>query len=134
MYKQEKQTVDPQIIEQLNVRNLINGVDVAALCEIISDFKADPKSPEEVPALFQYAQVRSPICATVRQNVKVSWEFDIEAIDAGPDTGEDRHGVNFPNLAATVQAVKETPVLAKCKFYTSAEWLGGGQDQVTTPR
>src|SRR5260370_40306024 len=44
MYKQEKQTVDPQIIEQLNVRNLINGVDVAALGEIISDFKADPKT------------------------------------------------------------------------------------------
>src|SRR5258708_19119508 len=44
MYKEEKQTVDPQIIEQLNVRNLINGVDVAALGEIISDFKADPKT------------------------------------------------------------------------------------------
>ncbi len=86
-----------------------------------------PNSPEEVMALFQYAQTRSPICATVRNNVKISWEFDIEATDAGPDTGEDRHGVNLPNLAATVQAVTETPVLAKCKFYTSTEWQGGAK-------
>jgi uncharacterized OsmC-like protein len=92
-----------------------------------------PNSPEEVLALFKYAQGRSPICATVRHNVKVSWEFDIEAIDAGPDTGEDRHGVNFPNLTATVQAVTETPVLAKCKFYTSAEWLGGAKIKSAHP-
>lgn len=92
-----------------------------------------PNSPEEVLALFQYAQGRSPICSTVRHNVNLSWEFDIEAIDAGPDTGEDRHGVNFPNLAATVQAVTETPMLAKCKFYTSAEWLGGAKIKSSHP-
>jgi uncharacterized OsmC-like protein len=92
-----------------------------------------PNSSEDVLALFRYAQTRSPICATLRNNVKISWEFDIEATDAGPDTGEDRHGVNFPNLAATVQAVTETPVLAKCKFYTSTEWHGGAKMRSTHP-
>ncbi len=90
-------------------------------------FIDSPNSPEEVLGLFRYAQGRSPICSTVRQHVPVSWEFEIEPSDAGPDTGEDRHGVNFTNLAATVQAVKETPVLAKCKFYATAEWLGGAR-------
>jgi len=92
-----------------------------------------PNSPEEVRALFQYAQGRSPICSTVRHNVNLSWEFEIEAVDAELDTGEDRHGVNFPNLTATVQAVTETPVLAKCKFYTSAEWLGGAKIKSSHP-
>jgi uncharacterized OsmC-like protein len=92
-----------------------------------------PNSPEEVRALFQYAQGRSPICSTVRHKVNLSWEFDIEPIDTGPDTGDDRHGVNFPNLTATVQAVTETPVLAKCKFYTSAEWLGGAKIKSSHP-
>jgi uncharacterized OsmC-like protein len=92
-----------------------------------------PNSPEEVLALFQYAQGRSPICSTVRHDVNLSWEFDIEASGAGPDTGEDRHGVNFPNLAATVQAVRETPVLARCKFFTSTEWLGGAKIRSSHP-
>jgi uncharacterized OsmC-like protein len=96
-------------------------------------FLDSPNSPEEVLALFRYTQSRSPICATVRHNVKLSWEFDIEATDAGPDTGEDRHGVNYPNLAATVKAVQETPVMAKCKFYTSAEWLGGAKMKSSHP-
>jgi uncharacterized OsmC-like protein len=65
--------------------------------------------------------------------VNLSWEFDIEASGAGPDTGEDRHGVNFPNLAATVQAVRETPVLARCKFFTSTEWLGGAKIRSSHP-
>jgi uncharacterized OsmC-like protein len=90
-------------------------------------------SPDEILALFQYAQGRSPICSTVRHNVNLSWEFDIDASDAGPDTGEDRHGVNFPNLAATVQAVSETPVLARCKFFTSTEWLGGARIRSSHP-
>ncbi len=92
-----------------------------------------PNSSEEVFELFQYAQGRSPICSTVRHPVNVSWEFDIETTGAGPDTGDDRHGVNFPNLAATVQAVKETPALAKCKFYASAGWLGGAKVKSTHP-
>jgi len=92
-----------------------------------------PNSPEEILALFKYAQGRSPICSTVRHNVNLSWEFEIEAEDAGPDAGDDRHGVNFPNLAATVQAVKETPVLGKCKFYTSAEWQGGAKIKSSHP-
>jgi uncharacterized OsmC-like protein len=90
-------------------------------------FIDSPNLPEEVLALFRYTQSRSPICSTVRHDVKLSWEFDIEATDAGPDAGDDRHGVNFPNLAATVQAVQETPMMAKCKFYTSTEWLGGAK-------
>jgi len=92
-----------------------------------------PNSPEEVLALFRYAQGRSPICSTIRHDVSLSWEFDIDAVDAGPDTGEDRHGVNFPRLAATVQAVKETPELGKCKFFTSAEWLGGARIKSSHP-
>lgn len=86
-----------------------------------------PNTPAEVLALFKYAQGRSPICSTVRSPVNLSWEFEIVAEDAGPDTGEDRHGVNFPNLAATVQAVSDTPALAKCTFYTTAEWQGGAK-------
>ena len=50
-----------------------------------------------------------------------------------PDTAEDRHGVNFPNLVATIQAVTEAPVLAKCKFYASTEWLGGAKMRSTHP-
>jgi uncharacterized OsmC-like protein len=92
-----------------------------------------PNSPDEVLTLFKYAQGRSPICSTVRHNVRVSWDFDIDAVDARPDTGDDRHGVNFPNLAATVQAVKETPVLAKCTFYASTEWLGGAKIKSSHP-
>ncbi len=92
-----------------------------------------PNSPEEVLALFRYAQGRSPICATVRHNTPVSWEFDIDATAAGPDTGEDRHGVNFPNLTATVEAVTETPALARCTFYASAEWLGGAKIESSHP-
>ncbi len=89
-----------------------------------------PNSPEEVLALFLYAQGRSPICSTVRHSPKLAWEFAIEAIDAGPDTGDDRHGVNFPSLAATVQAVKETPVLAKCRFYASTRVAGRCEDKI----
>ena len=92
-----------------------------------------PNSPEEVLALFKFAQTRSPICATVRHGTKVSWDFEIDAVDTRLDLGDDRHGVNFPNLAATVQAVKDTPVLAKCNFYTSTEWLGGAKIQSTHP-
>jgi uncharacterized OsmC-like protein len=90
-----------------------------------------PNSPEEVLELFKYAQARSPICSTVRNNVMIEWKFDVDACDSPPDSGEDRHGVNFPTLAATVEAVKETPVLAKCKFYASAEWLGGAKIKST---
>jgi len=86
-----------------------------------------PNSPEEVLRLFRYAQGRSPICSTVRQPVNVSWEFEVDASDARPDTGEDRHGVNFTNLAATLQAVKDTPVLGKCTFYATTEWQGGAK-------
>lgn len=92
-----------------------------------------PNSPEEVMALFKYAQGRSPICSTVRHPVKLTWEFAIDAQDAPADTGEDRHGVNFPSLAATVQAVKDTPVLAKCTFFTSAEWQGGAKIKSSHP-
>jgi uncharacterized OsmC-like protein len=92
-----------------------------------------PNSPEEVFALFKYAQGRSPICSTVRHKVNLTWEFETEASNAGPDTGDDRHGVNFQNLAATVEAVTATPVLAKCKFYTSTEWLGGAKIKSTHP-
>ncbi|UTW12830.1 OsmC family protein [Marinobacterium rhizophilum] len=92
-----------------------------------------PNSSEEVLALFQYAQGRSPICSTVRHNVNIAWEFDIEATDAGPETGEDRHGVNFPNLAATVQALTDTPVLGKCTFYASEQWLGGAKTRSSHP-
>lgn len=96
-------------------------------------FIDSPNSPEEVLALFRYTQSRSPVCATVRHDVKLTWEFDIEATDAAPETGDDRHGVNFPNLAATVQAVTENPVLGKFKFYTSTEWLGGAKVRSTHP-
>ena len=92
-----------------------------------------PNPTEDVLALFKYAQGRSPICSTVRQNVKVTWDFEVEPTGAGPDTGDDRHGVDFPTLAATVQAVKDTPVLAKCTFFTSAEWQGGAKIKSVHP-
>ncbi len=92
-----------------------------------------PNSPEEVSELFQYAQGRSPICQTVRRPVQVTWEFDLEATGEGPDEGTDRHGVNIDDLVGTIEAVKETPVLAKCKFYASTEWLGGARIRSTHP-
>lgn len=93
----------------------------------LTAFIDSPNSPAEVLALFRYAQGRSPICSTVRQNVDVTWNFEIDATDAGPEAGDDRHGVNYPDLAATVQAVADTPVLGKCRFYSSARWLGGAK-------
>lgn len=92
-----------------------------------------PNSSEEVLELFKYAQGRSPICSTVRQPVKVSWDFEVDATDTPPDTADERHGVSFTDLAATVQAVKETPVLGKCTFYTSTEWLGGAKIKSSHP-
>ncbi len=86
-----------------------------------------PNSSEDVLELFRYAQGRSPICSTVRQPVNVTWEYEIDATDADPDTADDRHGVSYPDLAATVQAVTEKPVLAKCTFYATTEWLGGAK-------
>ena len=99
----------------------------------LKTFLDSPNSPEEVVALYRFTQSRSPICSTVRHQVPISWEFEIEATDAAPDTGEDRHGVNYSNLAATVQAVQEAPVMAKCKFYTVSEWLGGAKMKSTHP-
>jgi uncharacterized OsmC-like protein len=92
-----------------------------------------PNSAGEVYDLFQYAQGRSPICQTVRQPVDLTWEYEVEPTGEGPDEGTDRHGVNIDDLVATVEAVKETPVLAKCKFYASTEWLGGAKVKSTHP-
>ena len=99
----------------------------------LKTFIDSPNSPAEVIELFRYTQSRSPICATVRRDVNLVWDFEIEPTDAGPDTGEERHGVNFPTLVATVQAVQEKPVMAKCKFYASSEWLGGAKMKSTHP-
>jgi uncharacterized OsmC-like protein len=38
---------------------------------------------------------------------------------------EPRNGVNTPALLATINAVKETPVLAKFQFRASSRWLDG---------
>jgi len=92
-----------------------------------------PNPPAEVYELFQYAQGRSPICATIRHGVNVEWELDIEATGAGPDTDPVRHGVNYQDLCAVLQAVNENPVLAKCKFYASTEWQGGARVRSTHP-
>ncbi len=92
-----------------------------------------PNSAAEVLDLFRYAQGRSPICSTVRHNVDVTWDFEIDGIDVDPETGDDRHGVSYPDLAATIQAVTDTPVLAKCKFYSSANWLGGAKIESSHP-
>lgn len=93
----------------------------------LKTFIDSPNSPEEVIALYRYAQGRSPICSTVRQPVNVTWEYDFEDNNADPDTEVDRHGVNFQDLTATVQAVTENPVMAKCTFYVSTEWMGGAK-------
>jgi uncharacterized OsmC-like protein len=95
--------------------------------------RIDSPSPSaEVWDLFQYAQGRSPICATVSQPVKVDWEFDIESTAAERDRSEVRHGVNAKDLTATVGAIQATPVLAKCKFYSSSEWQGGARVKSTS--
>lgn len=92
-----------------------------------------PNPTAEVWDLFQYAQGRSPVAATIGQAVKVDWEFDIEPNGAGPDTSEVRHGVSAKDLVATVGAIQENPVLAKCKFYSSSEWQGGARVRSTSP-
>jgi uncharacterized OsmC-like protein len=40
-------------------------------------------------------------------------------------TREPRNGVNTPVLFATINAVKETPVLAKFRFRASSRWIDG---------
>jgi len=92
-----------------------------------------PNSNKEIRDLFQYAQGRSPIVATVAQAVNLEWTFDIEESAGAAETGDFRHGVNINDLVATVGAVQQTPVLAKCKFYGSAEWQGGARVKSTSP-
>ena len=38
---------------------------------------------------------------------------------------EPRNGVNTPALLATINAVKETPALAKFQFRASSRWISG---------
>jgi uncharacterized OsmC-like protein len=92
-----------------------------------------PNTAESVRALLEDAQGRSPIWNTLTQPVSIEWMFDIDATDAPPDTSDVRHGVNAANLVATVKAVQQTPVLAKCRFYTSSEWLGAAKVRSTNP-
>jgi uncharacterized OsmC-like protein len=84
-----------------------------------------PHSSAEVYDLFQDAQGRSPICATLLRGVNVGWQYDVEATGAGPDTDPVRHGVNYSDLRGVIETVKSNPVMAQCKFYASTEWLGG---------
>jgi len=86
-----------------------------------------PNPSDEVYDLFRYAQGRSPIAATVGQPVGVDWKFVIESSNTGPDNGEMRHGVNAKDLVATVGAIQDNPVLARCNFLGSTEWLGGAR-------
>jgi uncharacterized OsmC-like protein len=92
-----------------------------------------PNAPESVQSLLEYAQARSTIWNTLSQAMSIDWIFDIDATDAPPDASEVRHGVNAANLVATVQAVQRAPVLARCRFYTSSEWLGGARVRSTNP-
>jgi uncharacterized OsmC-like protein len=39
------------------------------------------------------------------------------------------NGVNVDQLVGTIQAVKENPSLAKCKFRAETEWINGGHSQ-----
>ena len=39
------------------------------------------------------------------------------------------NGVNVDQLVGTIQAVKENPDLAKCKFRAETEWINGGHSQ-----
>jgi uncharacterized OsmC-like protein len=86
-----------------------------------------PASTTEILDLFQFAQARSPIAATLSNSVPVDWRFEIKASGAGPDTSDVRHGVNVKDLNATIGAIQQNPVLAKCKFYSTSEWLGGAR-------
>jgi uncharacterized OsmC-like protein len=92
-----------------------------------------PSSPERLRRLLEYAQARSPIWQTLSQPVRIDWRFDIDATDAPADTGDVRHGVDMRSLTSTLAAIQETPVLAKCRFYTSSEWLGAARVQSTNP-
>jgi uncharacterized OsmC-like protein len=92
-----------------------------------------PHTPEEVAELVRYAQGRSPMWATLSLPVKIAWEFDIQATEAGPDTVDTRNGVSSRDVIAAFQAIRENPVLAKCKFYTVAEWQGGARTRSTHP-
>jgi uncharacterized OsmC-like protein len=92
-----------------------------------------PNSSDDVYGLFRYAQGRSPIAATIAQPVNVDWTFEIEESAAVPQDGETRHGVNVKNLVATVGAIQENPVLAKCNFLGTSEWLGGARVKSSSP-
>jgi uncharacterized OsmC-like protein len=41
------------------------------------------------------------------------------------------NGVNVDQLLATIEAVKGNPDLAKCKFRSKTEWIGGGHTRTT---
>jgi len=92
-----------------------------------------PNTTDEVRDLFQYAQGRSPIVATLSQPVDVDWKYEIEPARPRPEKDGMRHGVNMQNLMNTVGAIQQNPVLGKCKFYTSAEWLGGMKVRSDSP-
>lgn len=92
-----------------------------------------PSPVDQVQALVEYAKSRSPIYQTITQPIGVDWSFEIETTDASPDDGALRHGVNAADLAATVEAIAKTPVLGKCRFFTSGEWLGGSRFRTTNP-
>jgi uncharacterized OsmC-like protein len=44
-----------------------------------------------------------------------------------------RHGVNAASVMATVQAIQKTPTFAKCRFFTSSEWLDGARVRSSNP-
>ncbi|HSB16803.1 MAG TPA: OsmC family protein [Bryobacteraceae bacterium] len=97
-------------------------------------FRLDsPNSSAEVYDLFQYVQARSPIASTLSQAVNVQWNFEIEESNSRPESDEVRHGVNVKDLVATVGAIQENPVLARCNFYGSAEWEGGARVKSSSP-
>jgi uncharacterized OsmC-like protein len=86
-----------------------------------------PDSTDRVQRLLEYAQSRSRIWNTLAQPVPVRWTYDIEVTEPRPEEEGVRHGVNMANLVATVQAVQQAPVLARCRFYTNSVWLGGAR-------
>ncbi len=103
--------------------------------QIHLDVRVDSPSgpPARVCDVLEYALARSPVANTITHPVPIDWLFDVDTVEGAPDTGEIRHGVNIADLTAAVTAIQAQPVLGRCRFYTSSEWLGGARVRSSSP-
>ena len=94
-----------------------------------------PAETKDIYDLYRFAQGHSPICMTVRNPVKIDFDYDVDVVDEEDSykpEEDDRHGVSFKGVCDTVQAVKEDPAkMGPARFFSETEWKGGAQVEST---